>query len=92
MVGGSSSRPPAPPSRISRRSIRRVCPSPPARLPVLQSHGSEDPVLPFDQAERLGSLFSGAGADHRFLRFAGGHAVPREVIRKARSLVIHAIG
>jgi phospholipase/carboxylesterase len=63
-----------------------------AGLPVLQSHGSEDPVLPFGQAERLGSLFGGAGADYRFLRFAGGHALPQEVIRAARDFLRHAIG
>ncbi|HKJ85172.1 MAG TPA: alpha/beta fold hydrolase [Spirochaetia bacterium] len=63
-----------------------------AELPVLQSHGDADPILPIGQAERLGELFGAARADHRFLRFAGGHAVPQPVIHSARSFIRKTLG
>lgn len=38
-----------------------------ANLPVLQSHGVMDPLLPFEQAERLRDRLSGAGAKLDFV-------------------------
>jgi phospholipase/carboxylesterase len=45
-------------------------------VPVLQSHGREDAVLPFDGAVALAELLRAAGADHRWVEFRGGHAIP----------------
>ena len=47
---------------------------------VFQSHGTLDPLLPFDQALRLGELIDRAGAQRRFVPFQGGHAIPDLVV------------
>lgn len=50
----------------------------PARkgLPVLQSHGRSDALLPFSIAERLHGELSGAGWATKWVPFAGGHEIP----------------
>ena len=45
-------------------------------LPVLQSHGRADPVLPFELAERLHTELAAAGLPVEFLAFNGGHGIP----------------
>lgn len=51
------------------------------RCPIFQSHGDEDPVLPFDAAEQLRDHF----VDHKWsvdwYGFQGGHEIPRAVIK-----------
>jgi len=47
-----------------------------AGLPVLQSHGRADPVLPFAMAERLRDELSTAGLAVQFVPFNGGHGIP----------------
>jgi phospholipase/carboxylesterase len=54
----------------SERAPRR------AGLLVFQSHGRQDPILPFDVAERLHRLLSDAGLKAEFLPFNGPHAIP----------------
>jgi phospholipase/carboxylesterase len=54
----------------SERAPRR------AGLPVFQSHGRQDPILPFDVAERLHRLLSDAGLKAEFVPFNGPHAIP----------------
>jgi phospholipase/carboxylesterase len=49
-------------------------------LRVLQSHGKEDPILPFAIAEQLRDRMTTAGLDVRFLPFRGGHAIPPDVL------------
>lgn len=51
-----------------------------AGLPVLQSHGRQDPLLPFSIAEQLGALLTEAGMDTSFVAFNGGHDIPRETL------------
>lgn len=51
-----------------------------AGLPVLQSHGREDPILPFSLAEKLRDAFAAAGLDVTFIPFGGGHGVPPAVL------------
>ena len=48
------------------------------QLPVLQSHGYFDPILPFTGAEALRNLLTGAGLDVEFLPFDGPHTIPYE--------------
>jgi phospholipase/carboxylesterase len=50
----------------------------PARsgLPVFQSHGRSDPVLPFSLAEQLRDLLSAAELPLEWLPFSGGHGIP----------------
>lgn len=51
-------------------------------LPVFQSHGMEDPLLPFAAAEALRDLFIHAGLPVEFLPFRGGHGIPYEVLER----------
>lgn len=53
-----------------------------AGLEVLQSHGRQDPVLPFTAATWLQDLLVQAGARHEFVPFEGGHTIPAEVLRR----------
>jgi phospholipase/carboxylesterase len=45
-------------------------------LPVLQSHGRADTVLPFQLAERLRDELIAAGLPVEFVPFNGGHSIP----------------
>ena len=56
-------------------------------LAVLQSHGSDDPVLPFFLAEQLRDSLTDAGVTVDWLGFRGGHEIPEEaLIRLGRFL------
>jgi phospholipase/carboxylesterase len=50
-------------------------------LRVFQSHGRQDPLLPFSAAERLRTLWSDAGAEVEFHAFNGGHEIPAGVLQ-----------
>lgn len=56
-----------------------------ANLPVLQSHGTDDPILPYVCAELLCEMLSEAGAKIEFVPFRGGHAIPMVVFDKVAS-------
>jgi phospholipase/carboxylesterase len=43
---------------------------------VLQSHGDEDQILPFEAAEWLRDLLVEAGCDVEFIPFHGPHTIP----------------
>ncbi len=49
-------------------------------VPVFQSHGVADPLLPYSQAQRLRDLLTGGGARVTFVSFDGGHAVTPAVV------------
>jgi phospholipase/carboxylesterase len=49
-------------------------------LRVFQSHGTEDPILPFEVAEKLRDALRTAGLDVEFHSFAGGHGIPPRVL------------
>ena len=55
----------------------------PARkdVPVFQSHGTEDPILPFPIAQALHHAFAEAELASTFLEFEGGHGIPPNVMR-----------
>jgi phospholipase/carboxylesterase len=44
-------------------------------LPVFQSHGTLDPILPFDAGDHLRELMMDAGMPVDFVRFLGGHGI-----------------
>jgi phospholipase/carboxylesterase len=46
-----------------------------AGLPVLQAHGRQDPLLPFENAVALKDLLTSAGLPVEFLPFDGGHTI-----------------
>jgi phospholipase/carboxylesterase len=61
----------------------------PARrgLPVLQSHGRADPVLPFAIAERLRDELTAAGLPVEFVAFNGGHGIPGPALSGLTKLI-----
>jgi phospholipase/carboxylesterase len=56
-------------------------------LPVLQTHGQRDPILPYADAEKLRDLLTAAGAQVRFVPFAGGHELPPVVLDAVSTLI-----
>jgi phospholipase/carboxylesterase len=50
-------------------------------LPVFQSHGTRDPILPYPVAERLRHELESAGMRVSFTSFNDGHGIPPEVMR-----------
>ncbi len=50
------------------------------RMPILMSHGKEDPVLPFVIAEQFQTELVAAGARVTWIPFRGGHGIGPEVI------------
>lgn len=51
-----------------------------AGLPVFQSHGRVDPILPYLAAELLREVFETGGLVVDFHEFLGGHGIPAEVL------------
>lgn len=51
-------------------------------LPVLQSHGNADPLLPFFQAEQLRDLLIRAGLAVQWVSFRGAHEIPPMVLNR----------
>lgn len=47
-----------------------------AGLPVLQSHGKTDPILPYFVAEKLRDTLLSAGLEVEWISFNGGHGIP----------------
>lgn len=56
-------------------------------LPVYQSHGSLDPVLPFPGAIALRDALIGAGLDVQFDEFRGAHEIPMRVLQGASQFI-----
>lgn len=51
-------------------------------LPVFQSHGSQDPILPYVMAERLRDELIHAGLSVEWHNFLGGHEIPEPVLQR----------
>jgi phospholipase/carboxylesterase len=58
-----------------------------AGLPVVQSHGTDDVILPFLVGEKLRDLLVGAGLAHTWVPFRGGHAIPGPVLDAVGALL-----
>lgn len=56
-------------------------------LPVLQSHGKEDPLLAFSQAEALRDLMSREGLSVEWVPFRGGHQIPDVVLDRLGAFI-----
>lgn len=52
-------------------------------IPIFQSHGKMDPVLPFDMAQAL-SKYLENNSDYEMHPFVGGHEIPLEIIKKLK--------
>ncbi|MGO8971595.1 MAG: alpha/beta hydrolase [Myxococcaceae bacterium] len=57
-------------------------------LRVLQSHGRQDPILPFAGAEALRDLLQEAGLKVDFLPFDGPHTIPEEALNRLGALLL----
>lgn len=51
-------------------------------LPVFQSHGWYDPILPFFAAEWLHQLLQDLGCQVEFAPFPGGHEIPQSIVQR----------
>jgi phospholipase/carboxylesterase len=69
-------------SEWERRARKR------AGLPVFQSHGRQDPLLPFSAAEALRDLLVRAGLQVEFAAFDGGHAIPPSVLDRTGQFLL----
>jgi len=58
-----------------------------AKVPVMQSHGRNDQLLPFAVAEVLRDKLKAAGAVVDFQQFVGGHEIPPAVLAAAAKLL-----
>ena len=58
-----------------------------AGVPVLQSHGRHDPLLPFAMAEVLRDDLKQAGANVTWIEFGGGHEIPPPVLDGVTTLL-----
>lgn len=56
-------------------------------LPIVQSHGTSDPILPFQAARWLESMFQAAQANVQFIEFSGGHTIPPPALEATAELI-----
>ena len=63
-----------------------------AGLRVVQSHGRADPVLPFEGAELLKSMFAEHQLQNEFIEFSGQHTIPPQAITAAADLAADLLG
>jgi phospholipase/carboxylesterase len=60
-------------------------------LPVFQSHGTQDDVLPNIGAERLRDALTQAGLPVEWHSFRGGHEIPEVVLRRMGTFIMKAL-
>jgi phospholipase/carboxylesterase len=60
-------------------------------LPVFQSHGVQDEILPYAGAERLRDTLAHAGLSVEWHNFRGGHEIPRMVLERLGLFITKAV-
>lgn len=60
-------------------------------LPVFQSHGVQDEILPYVGAERLRDTLAHAGLSVEWHNFRGGHEIPRVVLQRLGLFITQAV-
>ncbi len=60
-------------------------------LPVFQSHGMQDEILPYVGAERLRDTLSHGGLAVEWHSFRGGHEIPRSVLQRLGPFITKAV-
>ena len=60
-------------------------------LRVFQSHGTQDPVLPYVMGERLRDELTQAGLSVEWHNFRGGHEIPEPVLRRLGSFLTNVL-
>jgi phospholipase/carboxylesterase len=63
-----------------------------AGLPVFQSHGTQDPILPFVMAQRLRDELIAAGLTVHWHSFRGGHEIPVPVLAQLGIFITKVVG
>ncbi len=63
-----------------------------AGLPVFQSHGRRDPLLPFAAAQRVRELWQGVGSPVSWTEFDGGHELPPRVLQGLCAFIAQCLG
>ena len=58
------------------------------KMPVLQSHGTEDQILPYCGAEWLRDMLVTNGLNVDFLEFSEGHTIPYEALSKFSKMLV----
>jgi phospholipase/carboxylesterase len=58
-----------------------------AGVPIVQSHGRHDPLLPYALAEVLRDKLVAAGAQVELVQFLGGHEIPPNVLAAVQSML-----
>jgi phospholipase/carboxylesterase len=61
-------------------------------LRIFQSHGRQDPLLPFALAEQLRDLLARAGLSVEWIGFRGGHEIPEPVIGRLGTFLKKILG
>ncbi len=56
-------------------------------LPVMQSHGRSDVILPYSLSLELKKLLEEQGATVQFVEFSGGHAIPQPAMKAALGML-----
>jgi phospholipase/carboxylesterase len=60
-------------------------------MPIVQSHGRSDVILPYSLSLELKALLEEQGAVVQFVEFNGGHAIPQPAMRAALGLLQQVI-
>jgi phospholipase/carboxylesterase len=60
-------------------------------LPVFQSHGTQDEILPYVGAERLRDVLNKSGLAVEWHNFRGGHEIPRSVLQRLGPFITKAV-
>lgn len=55
-----------------------------AKTPFFQSHGTHDPILPFQKAEELETLLLDSGFQGGLHSFSGGHEIPQAILASCK--------
>lgn len=61
-------------------------------MPVFQSHGTQDDILPHVGAERLRDALTRSGLAVEWHSFRGGHEIPESVLRRLSTFLMKALG
>jgi phospholipase/carboxylesterase len=61
-------------------------------LPVVQSHGVRDPIVPFLSGEKLRDLLTEAGLAHTWVPFGGEHTIPEAVVDEVGAFLEAKLG
>lgn len=60
-------------------------------LRIVQSHGRQDPLLPYAIADQLRGELTEAGLEVDFVPFSGGHEIPPPVLERTSALLMRAL-